>query len=99
MAWSKITNKCKKPWQWWLHKFLCDLGWMVRDLDSHHSYYYHLNMCLKYGFNLYGEPMEVKRNANMETTENETGEGLCSLLLVGGIIGAAIIILLVNACR
>lgn len=55
MAWSKITGKEKKPWQWWMHKIFCEWGWIVRKKDNYATYYHHLNMCCKQGFNLYGE--------------------------------------------
>lgn len=55
MAWSKITGKEKKPLKWWIHKLLCEYGWLVRNKDYYRTYYHHLNMCCKCGFNLYGE--------------------------------------------
>lgn len=57
MAWSKITSKCKKPLEWYMHKILCEFGWVIRNIDGGTAYHYHLKKCLKYGFNLYGEPL------------------------------------------
>lgn len=55
MAWSKVTKKYNKPWRWWMHKLFCEWGWIVKDKDNYATYYHHLNMCCKQGFNLYGE--------------------------------------------
>jgi len=54
MAWSKVSKEHNKPWRWWMHKLLCEWGYVVRSKDSWKTYYYHLDMCCKYGFNLYG---------------------------------------------
>ena len=55
MAWSKVNKDHKKPWKWWMHKVFCEWGWMVRNKDNYATYYHHLNMLRKYGYNLYGE--------------------------------------------
>jgi len=55
MAWSKVSKEHKKPWQWWMHKIFCEWGWIVRNKDGWKTYYHHLNMCGKYGYNLYGK--------------------------------------------
>lgn len=57
MAWAKITSKHKKPLGWWMCKILCELGWVIRFKDGYGMYYKYLDKCLKYGFNLYGEPI------------------------------------------
>lgn len=57
MGWSKVNNEHKKPLMWWLHKILCEYGWMVRNMDYYNTYSHHLNQCLKYGFNLYGQKL------------------------------------------
>lgn len=58
MAWAKVTGKYKKPWRWWLHKILCEYGWLIRNKDYYSTYYHHLNRCCKQGFNLYGERID-----------------------------------------
>lgn len=55
MAWSTVSDEHKKPWQWWMHKVLCEWGWIVRHKDNEKTYNHHLAMCLKYGYNLYGK--------------------------------------------
>lgn len=55
MSWSKITNKQIKPFKWWLHKILCEYGYLVRHKDNYATYHHNLNMLCKTGFNLYGE--------------------------------------------
>lgn len=59
MAWSKVNNTYEKPLKWWYHKVLCECGWIIRYKDNFHTYNYHLKMCCKYGFNLYGEKIEL----------------------------------------
>ena len=54
MAWSKV-EKGKKPFKWWMHKILCEYGYLVRNKDNHATYNHHLYMCSKQGFNLYGQ--------------------------------------------
>ena len=54
MAWSKVSKENYKPIKWWMHKILCEWGWIVRNKDNYKTYYHHLNMCLMQGFNLYG---------------------------------------------
>ncbi|MBD3627587.1 hypothetical protein [Cyclobacterium sp.] len=58
MSWARITNNCPKPRQWWMHKIFCEWGWIVRHRDNYKTYHHHLNMCCKFGFNLYGEPFK-----------------------------------------
>lgn len=58
MSWSKVNMETKKPWQWWMHKILCELGWIVRYKDNYATYNHQLNMCCKYGFNLYGDKID-----------------------------------------
>lgn len=55
MAWSKVDSEYKKPLIWWIHKVLCEYGWLVRNKDNFATYSHHLNQCIKYGFNLYGK--------------------------------------------
>lgn len=55
MAWSKVSNAHKKPLKWWLHKILCEIGWIIRFKDNYKMYYIHLVKCEELGFNLYGE--------------------------------------------
>ena len=57
MGWSKVNRNTKKPFRWWLHKILCEYGWIVRYKDNHKTYHHHLKMCVKYGFNLYGDKL------------------------------------------
>lgn len=59
MAWSKVNGKHKKPFMWWVHKFLCEFGWLIRSHDYCKMYYKHLRKLCKYGFNLYGEPIKT----------------------------------------
>ena len=58
MAWTKTTNKCAKPFKWWMHKVFCEWGWLVRNKDCSATYNHHLDMLCKQGFNLYGEPIK-----------------------------------------
>ena len=55
MAWSKVKLKERKPLNWWFHKILCELGWLVRAKDGYVLYHYHLDKLCAHGFNLYGE--------------------------------------------
>lgn len=55
MAWSKVNNKHKKPIKWWLHKILCEHGWLVRNKDNFATYNHHLRICYDLGFNIYGD--------------------------------------------
>jgi len=55
MSWSKVDKEHKKPFKWWLHKILCEYGWLVRYKDNYATYQYHLNQCVKCGFNIYGK--------------------------------------------
>ena len=55
MAWSKVSKEHTKPWKWWVHKACCEWGWFVRSKDHNKTYYHHLAMCFKYGYNIYGE--------------------------------------------
>ena len=54
MAWTKIIGKEKKPLKWYMHKLFCEWGWTVRYKDNFETYYHHLDMCHKQGFNLNG---------------------------------------------
>jgi hypothetical protein len=54
MSWSHIIDNRKKPFWWWFHKLLCELGWFLKH--SGRMYRYHLDKLSKTGFNLYGEP-------------------------------------------
>jgi len=53
MAWSKVSNKHKKPLSWWYDKLMCELVWFLGDRGKY--YYKYLNNCCDLGFNLYGE--------------------------------------------
>ena len=60
MSWSKIQTKTKKPFGWWYHKIMCEIGyWVEQTFNSvigQRMYYKHLNkMCDKYRLNLYGQ--------------------------------------------
>ncbi|SDS13068.1 hypothetical protein SAMN04487764_1523 [Gillisia sp. Hel1_33_143] len=56
MSWSKIqTEWYKLPLKWWFHKLCCEWGWLVRNKDNWATYYHHLKLCEKQGYNLYGE--------------------------------------------
>lgn len=55
MAWAKVDKEHRKPLRWWIHKILCEYGWLVRHKDNYATYNHHLNMCVKQGFNLYGQ--------------------------------------------
>jgi len=55
MSWSKVSSEHKKPLRWWLHKILCEYGWLVRDKDNSATYNHHLKVCSDLGFNLYGD--------------------------------------------
>ena len=58
MGWSKVVNG-KKPFGWWYHKVMCEIGYHLFGGLSD-MYYDHLNkMCDVYGFNLYGEKTRV----------------------------------------
>jgi hypothetical protein len=60
MGWSKVSLDYKKPLRWWLHKILCEYGWLLRNKDNSATYHHHLKMCFELGFNLRGE--KVKEN-------------------------------------
>ena len=53
MAWSRVNKKTKKPIKWWIYKTLCEISWKLGD----RNYYYHkyLSLCVKQGYNLYGD--------------------------------------------
>ena len=53
MAWSKVSNKYRKPLKWWFYKVLCELAWLFGDRGKY--YYKYLNLCIKQGYNIYGE--------------------------------------------
>ncbi len=55
MSWSKVNNKNEKPFKWWYHKILCELGWIFRKCDYSNFYYKHLRKLCLFGFNLYGD--------------------------------------------
>jgi hypothetical protein len=55
---SKIIPDHKKPFRWWLHKYLCEYGWVVRHKDSYATYSHHLAALCKLGFNLYGDKIK-----------------------------------------
>ncbi len=59
MSWSKLEDKSSKPLGWWKHKYLCELGWWIRNNINYSKgdklYYHHLNkMVDDYGINVYG---------------------------------------------
>ena len=58
MSWSKVNSKHNKPLRWWLHKILCEYGWIVRNKDNYATYHHHSDMCSKLGYNLYGDKTE-----------------------------------------
>ena len=58
MSWSKVSNEHDKPLRWWFHKILCEYGWLIRNKDDFKTYSHHLNQCIKYGFNLYGQKIK-----------------------------------------
>lgn len=57
MGWSKVNSKTKKPFGWWYHKIMCEIGWCLRKTKIGWKMYYdHLNiMCSKYKINIYGQ--------------------------------------------
>ena len=57
--WAKVSRG-KKPFGWWKHKFLCEVGYFLEtNFNSNYGrqmYYDNLNiMFRKYNMNLYGE--------------------------------------------
>lgn len=58
MDWAKV-QRGKKPFAWWYHKILCEVGWNLYGSTSH-MYYKHLHKCCDLGYNLYGEAIEGK---------------------------------------
>lgn len=59
MPWSKVNNKYSKPFLWWYHKYLCEIGyWIEKKFNSvagMRMYYKHLNKLCSKGYNLYGD--------------------------------------------
>lgn len=57
MSWSKVNNKHCKPLKWWYHKVMCEFWYHIYLYRSfsQSKYYYHLNECIKTGYNIYGE--------------------------------------------
>jgi hypothetical protein len=60
MAWSKVSSEHKKPLRWWLHKILCEYGWLIKDKDCWKTYNHHLKMCCDLGYNIYGQKINRK---------------------------------------
>tara|TARA_R110000803_G_scaffold210835_1_gene284130 strand:- start:1559 stop:1861 length:303 start_codon:yes stop_codon:yes gene_type:complete len=67
MGWSKVNNKHKKPLKWWIHKFLCEIGWIIRNNDDFKLYYFHLSKLLRYGYNLYGDKTQPDYTINSDS--------------------------------
>lgn len=55
--WAKVEFSGRKPFWWWFHKILCEVGWSARNFGWK-MYYYHLNKLCNYGYNLYGKPIK-----------------------------------------
>jgi hypothetical protein len=54
-SWGKLKDRRPKPFGWWYHKVLAEIGWAFRDFGWS-MYYKHLNiMCDRYKINIYGE--------------------------------------------
>jgi len=59
MSWAKV-QKGKKPFFWWYHKIMCEIGWNFVGHSSKMYYKYMHIMVDKYGFNLYGEKLRER---------------------------------------
>lgn len=56
----------KKPVMWYYHKILCEFGY--KFFGASKMYYKHLNiMCDRYGFNLYGTPIQKNNKGKYYT--------------------------------
>lgn len=48
------------PIGWWWHKIWCEVGYAIRKITrSERMYYNHLDQLCEYGFNLYGEKINI----------------------------------------
>lgn len=66
MSWSKVNKPLSKPVGWWYHKLLCEFGYLIeqkfKSTWGMKTYYHHLKKLCLYGFNLYGQPLNLTRN-------------------------------------
>lgn len=60
MSWTKVEKGYEKPLKWWAHKVCCEWGLYVYKKDEGKTYYHHLYMLMKCGFQLDGTPITNK---------------------------------------